>query len=445
MSSYSELKEQNKQLQERIKLALLGYNAGIYEWNMLDDSAYYADEWKAMLGYEDEILAAHLSTWANLVHPDDYDEIMQNVTNCIKNQEKTIEAVHRLKHKDGHWVWILGRGFIEYNNDKQAIKMVGIHTDITKRKENELQLRHQSQMIEQTHDSIISMDMSGKILTWNKGSELLFNYTEKETIGKNILIFQSDNMQIDFDQTVAYLLQNDEFHTETHFKKKNQKIIHIALSLSLFKNEADIPIGIIAYMQDITYKKQVEKELADSHYNLQQYLYAIDEIEIGLFVVNKDYTVRYMNNTMKKWFGDKTDQVCYSAVAKLDERCSYCKLEEVIHNNKKITYKPENPNGQKFEIFATSIKNADGSVSKMEVIRDITSEEKAKELLLKEKEVLSYQANYDSLTKLPNRTLFYDRLERALLKSEREKKELALFFIDLDYFKRQFKFKVQHL
>jgi diguanylate cyclase (GGDEF)-like protein/PAS domain S-box-containing protein len=71
------------------------------------------------------------------------------------------------------------------------------------------------------------------------------------------------------------------------------------------------------------------------------------------------------------------------------------------------------------------------------VIYDInlTDQQKAHDELLRQKEVLLTHAYYDTLTKLPNRVLFHDRLSQAMAKSKRSQKELALLFIDLDHFK----------
>lgn len=49
---------------------------------------------------------------------------------------------------------------------------------------------------------------------------------------------------------------------------------------------------------------------------------------------------------------------------------------------------------------------------------------------------LQFLATHDNLTGLPNRVLFFDRLEQAIKKSRRQKRRFALFFIDLDDFKR---------
>jgi len=372
-----------EQISERVNFALLGYSAGIYEWNMLDDSAYYSDEWKTMLGLENEEVDSHLSTWANLVYPDDIDAIMQSVQETVKARKKNIETTHRLKHKNGQWIWILGRGLITYDEEGNAIKMVGIHTDITQQKLNELKLKHQAQMIEQTHDSVISTDVNGTILTWNRGSQLLFEYTSDEIIGKHISTLQKEHDETLIEQYIKYLKKHKQLHKEIEVKTKLQKILVIDLSLSLLRDMDENIIGLIGYAQDITQRKKTEKQLEDSNYNFQQYINAMNEIDIALFVVNEDYTVRYMNNTMKKWFGHDTATPCYKIVANLDAPCSFCKLHDVVDKGKKIFYEQVQGGDKTLEIVGTPIKNADGSISKMEIIKDITNDIKVKKILEK--------------------------------------------------------------
>ena len=174
--------------------------------------------------------------------------------------------------------------------------------------------------------------------------------------------------------------------------------------------------------------KRAETNLKESNYNLSQYMDSIDKIDIGLFVVKEDFTIQYMNKTMIKWFGDQEGKTCYSSVANLDEPCPYCKLDDVIFDNKKVIYEPTTPDGQSFNIVATSIKNSDGTTSKMEVIRNVTDQKEIQNQLL-------HQAHHDALTNLPNRILFNDRLEQSIEKGKRNSSKFALLFIDLDHFK----------
>ena len=81
-------------------------------------------------------------------------------------------------------------------------------------------------------------------------------------------------------------------------------------------------------------------------------------------------------------------------------------------------------------------KNSEGKAIKLYgFIIDISSQKKIQLELEEKSRLLSYQAQYDSLTQLPNRTLFLDRLEQGVNSAKRNSTSLALFFMDLDNFK----------
>ncbi|NYH18324.1 sensor domain-containing protein [Paraburkholderia bryophila] len=81
------------------------------------------------------------------------------------------------------------------------------------------------------------------------------------------------------------------------------------------------------------------------------------------------------------------------------------------------------------QLFIAPVPNTDGVITHhIGVINDVTD-------LMRYQEQLEYQANYDSLTRLPNRNLLRDRLQHALIVAQRQHKGVAVVFIDLDGFK----------
>jgi diguanylate cyclase (GGDEF)-like protein/PAS domain S-box-containing protein len=94
-------------------------------------------------------------------------------------------------------------------------------------------------------------------------------------------------------------------------------------------------------------------------------------------------------------------------------------------------------NGKNFvtEVTLTAITLNNRNVLHV-IWRDISEKKKAQQELLKQKDILDYQAHHDGLTDLPNRVLFNDRLEHGIELAKRHSMKLALFFIDLDYFKQ---------
>ena len=150
---------------------------------------------------------------------------------------------------------------------------------------------------------------------------------------------------------------------------------------SIPQYEADGSILWHGFITDITARKRSEEELRASRAFHQSVTEAIGEIGIGLFIVDADHRVRYMNNVMRDWFGDQTGQICYSSLCEVTERCEHCQIEQVIGGNGTVHYSPTGPNGRVFDIIATSIQNGDGTISKLEVIRDVTELRKSEQEL----------------------------------------------------------------
>ncbi len=254
----------NLHLKERMELALLGYNAGVYEWNMLDNSAYYSPQWKEMMGYDkDHELPAILSTWKDRVHPDDIEAILLNIQTTLDAKKEYIETTHRLKHANGQWIWILGRGIIQYNQNAKASRMVGIHTDISEQKATQLKVDQQAQILEHIHESVISTDLKGNIRSWNRGSEVLLGYKPDEMIGKHITSLYLEEDHESLRENIDILMQKGKCKTEIRLVKKSKKVIFADLSLSLLKDEKGKPIGMIGYSQDVTEQKKAEEKLRE--------------------------------------------------------------------------------------------------------------------------------------------------------------------------------------
>lgn len=246
---------------ERLELALMGSHAGIMDWNLANYSVYYSPQWKEILGYSDDELANKFSTWVSRVHPDDLQSAMSAIYKNIASKAEFFETIHRLKHKDGQWKWILGRAKIQYDKNGKAIRVIGTQTDITDEKIQQLKDAHQTQIIEQTHDSVISTDLNGIILSWNCGSEHLLDYQADEAIGQHITMIYLQEDFASLNKNIESLIQNGDHHTTVRLVKKSKEIVDADLSLSLLKDENGKPIGMVCYSQDITERKKAEQEL----------------------------------------------------------------------------------------------------------------------------------------------------------------------------------------
>lgn len=121
--------------EERFSLAMRGANDGLWDWNLESDEVYYSPRWKSMLGYGENELDNDLNTWANLVHPDDKDRVLEKVQDYLVGQADSFEVEMRMHHKKGHEVYVLSRAFLVIReSDGKPARLVGTHVDITERK-----------------------------------------------------------------------------------------------------------------------------------------------------------------------------------------------------------------------------------------------------------------------------------------------------------------------
>ena len=262
ISKKKEKEKETKILEERLELALRGSNDGIWDWNILDNSVYFSPRWKEMLGYSDEELINEVPTWTERIHPGDLEATWASIDEHINSETEYYEGVHRLKHKDGHWIWILDRGKALYDNNGKATRMIGTHTDISKEKAIQLKTLHQKQIIEQIHDSVISTDLGGFITDWNSSSEVLLGYSAKEIIGKHLSLIYLDEDLESLGKNIGTLMQKGENYVSVRLITKTKEVLHVDLSLSLLKDEDSNPIGMIGYTKDTTQKKKAEEALA---------------------------------------------------------------------------------------------------------------------------------------------------------------------------------------
>jgi PAS domain S-box-containing protein len=127
--------------EERFNLATEYAEVGIWDWDVLEDNIYFSDIWKNQIGYLPDELEDDFSTWKDLLHPEDHDKMMKAIFDYLENPQETFLAEFRLKHKNGHYVWIKNSANSYKDETGKVIRMLGAHINITKNKEYEEQIK----------------------------------------------------------------------------------------------------------------------------------------------------------------------------------------------------------------------------------------------------------------------------------------------------------------
>jgi PAS domain S-box-containing protein len=177
--------------EERLRLVMDATNDGMWDWHIPSGEVYYSPRWQTMLGYEADELAGHVSTWVNLLHPDDKEYAMELVREYMHAHSSAYEAEFRLRRKDGSWHWILARGkLVEWDAEGQPVRLIGTHTDIHGRKVAEEQLRQSEEryrmLAENMRDVVWTLDTNEQFTYVSPSVYQLRGYTPEEVIQQSL-------------------------------------------------------------------------------------------------------------------------------------------------------------------------------------------------------------------------------------------------------------------
>ena len=131
----------------RWKFALEGSGDGIWDWSPKTDYIFFSKQIIERLGYNEGEFEETMTFWGNLLHPDDVEASTKAILDHMKGDSEDYSFEHRVRHKDGHWVWILSRGMvISRDKDGVATRIVGTHTDISSHKDTEALIWRQANL-----------------------------------------------------------------------------------------------------------------------------------------------------------------------------------------------------------------------------------------------------------------------------------------------------------
>ncbi|HEY6467250.1 MAG TPA: EAL domain-containing protein [Candidatus Acidoferrales bacterium] len=132
--SHKRAQEGLKESEERYALAARGSNDGLWDWNLATNAIYFSDRWKAMLGYDEHEISDKIEEWFERVHDSDRDRMKEEMAAHQKGLTPHFESVHRIRHRDGTFRWMLSRGIATCDRSGKPVRMAGSQTDITEGK-----------------------------------------------------------------------------------------------------------------------------------------------------------------------------------------------------------------------------------------------------------------------------------------------------------------------
>ena len=222
-----------------------------------DHESYYVDANPSackMLGYSrEELVGLHAS---DIVTPSELEHI-QPALNDIKAKIDYLRE-WQFRRKDG----------TVFSAEVMATvmpdgKLLGIIRDITERKHSELVATRLAAIVESSDDAIIGKDLNGIITSWNLGAERIFGYTAGEMVGTSVMRLIPADRQAEEDQILARLRRGDRLeHFETLRQTKDKQLIEVSITTSPIKDASGEIIGASKIARNIKVLKDRERQIA---------------------------------------------------------------------------------------------------------------------------------------------------------------------------------------
>lgn len=127
-----------------------GTGVGTWEWNVQTGETRFNERWAEIIGYRlEELEPTNIETWMSFAHPDDLETSEAALNAHCSGQIDHYECEARMRHRAGHWVWVLDRGrVVTWTRDGKPEWIAGTHLEITARKRNEAELQRYQDHLE---------------------------------------------------------------------------------------------------------------------------------------------------------------------------------------------------------------------------------------------------------------------------------------------------------
>ncbi len=407
----TEQKRARQEIEESRRLldmAVRGAYLGVFDWDIRSNRVVFNDIWWRMLGFNKNELSEHFETWQSLLHPEDKEFAGKILNDYLLGRRPYYVSEYRMRTKDGSWRWILDRGqIIERDAAGQPLRMVGLHQDITVRKNAEQErerllrtLNRLTAVMNNTSDFVSISNMDGKIIYVNEaGARMLGVQTSKVVLDRMTWKDCHPKDVVNEIETVGIpkAIEFGAWSMESLILRKDGSTIPVVQVLIPIRDERGAVEAIGTTMTDISEIKRFQKELEEQAFKLQE---AQQVAHLGHWEIDSSKRSFSRSEIVAEIFGTDPNQPAktYEEFLKFIHPDDYAQVDVVLSHSiehktaEEIVFRILRPDGQIRYVHAKCRSVYDEAAQTVRctgTLQDITEIKKGEEALRYQKELLT--------------------------------------------------------
>ncbi|MGE5525971.1 MAG: PAS domain S-box protein [Rhodospirillaceae bacterium] len=393
---------------------------------------YVNARWSELLGYERSEIVGRTS--AQFTYPEDIDVASEVRRALLRGDIATKIDEKRFLRKDGRVIWVKRWLSVVRSASGAPDYIVAVYDDIT---DTKLTAERYRAIFDNAAVGITQVRLDGVLVDVNDKFCKMLGYTRQELDGKSI---RDITPAEDYGTGASFrqrILKGEvaAIAGEKRLIRKDGSVMWVRRTMSVVRDNVGAPVFVISVVEDVSERKRAEEALTLSEQILRA---TFSQAGVGILFSTPDLRILQVNDKYCELLGYTREELLGMTIADINTAED---IELVIANRDRLMRGEINHAIRERQLlrkdgtltwvehFTSLVRDLHGNPQHFVTVAQDIRERKAAEGELKR------LAHYDALTGLPNRMLFYRRLEAELAHALANESTTAVLFVDIDRFK----------
>jgi len=275
-----------KRSEETLSLAMEAAGLAVWEWNLPSNELKFGANWEQIIGHRVHEGQWLREGWHALMHDDDRPATNACIEAHVAGQSPVYECEYRLRHADGHWVWVASRGrVVEWDAQGRPLRMIGVGRDITQARENADRLRESERDLRHWKERLqVALDAGRMgVWDWTPGSNTFWSAEVYKLLGMPEtdqapeafhflqMVHPEDRAVLDA-EVGRVLAKGGDYESEFRVVRADSQVRWLVSRGRVLHDESGSNSRLVGVNFDITDRKMVEKALQEADTRRTEFL-----------------------------------------------------------------------------------------------------------------------------------------------------------------------------